>query len=171
MKLKLKGCCFNTLDKIQIELQAVLDIPQKETFHNALEVWRRCWDGYVCSHGGCFEGDHNQIYWVFFFSFRTSLGTFCAPSRILVIWRLTVELVPFQLEKHVTVDLPTPVPTGWLYKRLKDKHVDNNLCMKKELRADPEESGNESFRQNSERKKKFKIENQKAVFFFFLPWT
>lgn len=43
IKLKMKEHHFNTLDDIQMELQAVLDDDlQEKDIHNACEVWEMC---------------------------------------------------------------------------------------------------------------------------------
>lgn len=42
MKLKMKGCCFDTVDEKQMELQTVLHCLQKKDFYSVPGVWKRC---------------------------------------------------------------------------------------------------------------------------------
>jgi hypothetical protein len=41
MKLKLKGCRFDTIDKIQVESLVVLDTLTEKDFQEAFQKWRR----------------------------------------------------------------------------------------------------------------------------------
>jgi hypothetical protein len=50
MKLKLKGCRFETNEEIQAELQRVLDTLTEEDFQEVFQKWRRWWD--CCLHAG-----------------------------------------------------------------------------------------------------------------------
>jgi hypothetical protein len=57
MKLKLKGCRFDTIEEIQAELQRVLHTLTEKNFQETFQKWRRWWD--LCLHAGgnYFEGD------------------------------------------------------------------------------------------------------------------
>jgi hypothetical protein len=54
MKLKLKGCRFDTLEEIQAKSQRVLDTLTEKDFQEVFQKWRR-----QCLHvgGNYFEGD------------------------------------------------------------------------------------------------------------------
>lgn len=58
MKLKLKGCCFDTKDEIQTELQVVFNSSRKD-FCSVLEVWKKCRDCSVYSRENYFQRDGN----------------------------------------------------------------------------------------------------------------
>jgi hypothetical protein len=57
MKLKLKGCWFDTIEEIQAEMQKVLDTLTEKAFQEAFQKWRRWWDWCLHSGGNYFEGD------------------------------------------------------------------------------------------------------------------
>ena len=50
MKLKLKGCRFDTIEEIQAETQEVLDTLTERDFQEAFQKWRQRWDR--CLHAG-----------------------------------------------------------------------------------------------------------------------
>jgi hypothetical protein len=52
MKLKLQGC-----QKIQAELQGVLDTVTEKDFQEALKKWRKHWDRCLHAGGNHVEGD------------------------------------------------------------------------------------------------------------------
>jgi hypothetical protein len=54
MKLKLKGCRFDTIEEIQAEFQKVLDTLN---FQEEFQKWRRWWDRCLHPGGNCFEVD------------------------------------------------------------------------------------------------------------------
>lgn len=56
MKLKQKGCLFDTINEIQMEAGAILNDLLEEYFYSAFAVWKRCWNW--CIHS---EGDGNLI--------------------------------------------------------------------------------------------------------------
>jgi hypothetical protein len=60
MKLKLKGCQFDTIEEVQAEAQRVLDTLIEKDFQKAFQQWRRRWD--QCLHAGrnYFDGDDSQ---------------------------------------------------------------------------------------------------------------
>lgn len=55
VKLKQRGCHFNTLDDIQ------KDNLEEKDFCSALESWKKCWDRCVFFQGEYFEGDCDLI--------------------------------------------------------------------------------------------------------------
>jgi hypothetical protein len=57
MKLKLKGCRFDTTEEIQAESQRVLDNVTEKDFQEAFQKWRRQWDRLLHAGGNYFEGD------------------------------------------------------------------------------------------------------------------
>jgi hypothetical protein len=60
LKLKLKGCWFDTIEEIQAELQRVLDTLTEKDFQEPFKKWRRRWDRCLCAGGNYFEGDGGQ---------------------------------------------------------------------------------------------------------------
>jgi len=60
MKLKLKGCWFDTKKEIQAESQRVLHTLTEKDFHEAFQKWRRRWDWCLHAGGNYFEGDGGQ---------------------------------------------------------------------------------------------------------------
>jgi hypothetical protein len=57
MKLKLKGSWFDTTEKIQAELQKVLDTLTEKDFQEVFQTWRRRWDQCLRAEGNYFKGD------------------------------------------------------------------------------------------------------------------
>jgi hypothetical protein len=55
MKIKLKGLRFYTVEKIQVEMQMVLNTLTKKHFQDAFQKWQKCWDRSVHSQGDYFE--------------------------------------------------------------------------------------------------------------------
>jgi hypothetical protein len=60
MKLKLKGCRFDTTEEIQTESQRVLDTLTEKGFQAVFQKWRRRWDRCLHAGGNYFEGDGGQ---------------------------------------------------------------------------------------------------------------
>jgi hypothetical protein len=60
MKLKLKGCQFDTIEEIQAESQRVPDTLIEKDIQEVFQKWRRWWDR--CLHVGrnYFEGDSGR---------------------------------------------------------------------------------------------------------------
>jgi hypothetical protein len=56
MKLKQKGCQFDTTEEIQAKSQTVLDTLTEKDFHEAFQKWRRWWDQCLHAGGNYFEG-------------------------------------------------------------------------------------------------------------------
>jgi hypothetical protein len=59
MKLKLKGCRFDTIEEIQFESQRVLDTLTKDS-QEAFQKWKRRWDRCLNARGNYFEGDGSR---------------------------------------------------------------------------------------------------------------
>jgi predicted SprT family Zn-dependent metalloprotease len=57
MKLKLKGCHFDTIEEIQSKSQTVLDTLTEKYFQEAFQRWMRWWNRCVHAGGNYFEGD------------------------------------------------------------------------------------------------------------------
>jgi hypothetical protein len=57
MKLKLKGCQFDTIEEIHAESQRVLDTLTEKYLREAFQKWRRRWDWRLHVGGNYFEGD------------------------------------------------------------------------------------------------------------------
>jgi len=60
MKLKLKGCWFDTIEEIQAESYSVLDTLTEKDFQEAFQKWRRRWDRCLHVGGNYFEGDSGR---------------------------------------------------------------------------------------------------------------
>jgi predicted acetyltransferase len=60
MKLKLKGCWFDTIEEIQAESQRVLDTVTEKDLQEAFHKWRRRWDWCLRAGGNYFEGDGDR---------------------------------------------------------------------------------------------------------------
>jgi hypothetical protein len=56
LKSTLKGCCFDTINKIQKNSTDEFAIP-KEAFQKAFQSWQKHWKRCVASEGNYFEGD------------------------------------------------------------------------------------------------------------------
>ena len=57
LKMKLKGRRFQTLEEIQAEVQAVLNMLRENDLNECFKNWQRCWDLCHASEGDYFEGD------------------------------------------------------------------------------------------------------------------
>jgi hypothetical protein len=57
LKSTLKGCCFNTFDKIQKNSTKELFTIPKEVFQKAFQSWQKHWQRCVAREGNYFEGD------------------------------------------------------------------------------------------------------------------
>jgi len=57
LKLKLKGLRFQTLEEIQAESQAILNMLRENEFQECFKNWQHCWDHCQTSEGDYFEGD------------------------------------------------------------------------------------------------------------------
>jgi hypothetical protein len=57
MKLKLKGCQFDTSEELQAGSQRVLDTLTEKDFQEVFKKWSRQWDRYLHVGGNYFEGD------------------------------------------------------------------------------------------------------------------
>jgi hypothetical protein len=57
MKLKLKGCQFDTIEEIQAKSQRVLDTLIEKNFQEAFQKWRGRWDRCLHAGGNYFKGD------------------------------------------------------------------------------------------------------------------
>jgi len=60
MKLKLKGCRFDTIEEIEAESQRVLETLTKKDFQEAFQKWRRHWDRRLHAGGNYFGGDSDR---------------------------------------------------------------------------------------------------------------
>jgi len=57
MKLKPKGCQFDTIEEIQAKSPRVLDTLIGKDFQEAFQKWRRRWDRCLHAGGNYFEGN------------------------------------------------------------------------------------------------------------------
>jgi hypothetical protein len=57
MKLKLKGCRFDTIKEIKTESQRVVDTLREKYFQETFQNWRRRWDRYLHAGENNLEGD------------------------------------------------------------------------------------------------------------------
>jgi hypothetical protein len=57
LKIKLKGHCFDTIEVIEAELQAVLNTLTEHVFQDAFKKWQKHWERCVCAEGDYFEAD------------------------------------------------------------------------------------------------------------------
>jgi hypothetical protein len=57
LKSTLKGCCFDTTDKIQKNSTNELFAIPKEVFQKVFQRWQEHWERFVASEGNYFEGD------------------------------------------------------------------------------------------------------------------
>ena len=55
--MELKGRRFQTLEEIQVDLQAVLNTLRENDFQECFKNWQRHWDRCQASEGDYFEGD------------------------------------------------------------------------------------------------------------------
>jgi hypothetical protein len=57
MKLRLKGCHFDTTEEIHAESQEVIDTLIFENFQGCMKSWGKRWDRCIHAHGNYFAGD------------------------------------------------------------------------------------------------------------------
>jgi hypothetical protein len=60
LKIKLKGCCFDTIEVIEAESQAMLNNLTEHNFQDAFKKWQKCWEWCICVEGDYFKGDGGQ---------------------------------------------------------------------------------------------------------------
>jgi hypothetical protein len=60
LKLKLKGRCFDAIEVIEAELQAVLNTLTEHDFQDAFKKLRKRWERCIHAKGDYFEGDGGQ---------------------------------------------------------------------------------------------------------------
>jgi hypothetical protein len=60
LKVKLKGCHFDTLEMIKAESQAVLNTFTEHYFQDAFKKWQKHREWYIPAEGDYFEGDGDQ---------------------------------------------------------------------------------------------------------------
>jgi hypothetical protein len=56
MKLKLKGCRFDTTEMIYAKSQEVIDTLTFDNFQGCMKSWEKRWDPYINSQGDYCEG-------------------------------------------------------------------------------------------------------------------
>lgn len=57
MKFKLKGCRFDTVEEIQLELQKVLDRLKERDFQGVFQALQMHWERCIAVQGDYFKGD------------------------------------------------------------------------------------------------------------------
>jgi hypothetical protein len=57
MKLRLKGCRFDTTEEIHAETQEVIDTLTFENFQGCMKSWETGWDHCIHAQGDYFEED------------------------------------------------------------------------------------------------------------------
>jgi hypothetical protein len=57
LKIKLKGCRFDTTEVIEAESQAVLNTLTEHNFQDAFKKWQKHWEQCIHAEGDYFEGD------------------------------------------------------------------------------------------------------------------
>jgi hypothetical protein len=60
LKIKLKGCPFDTIEVIAAETQVVLNILAEHDFQDAFKKWQKRWERCIRAEGDYFEGDGGQ---------------------------------------------------------------------------------------------------------------
>jgi hypothetical protein len=60
LKVKLKGCRFDTTEVIDAESQAVLNTLTEHDFQDAFKKWQKHWEQCIRVEGDYFEGDGGQ---------------------------------------------------------------------------------------------------------------
>jgi hypothetical protein len=60
MKLRLKGCRFDTTEEILAETQEVVDTLTFENFQGCMKSWETRWDRCIHARGDCFEGNNGN---------------------------------------------------------------------------------------------------------------
>jgi hypothetical protein len=60
LKIKLKGCHFDTIEMIEAESQAVLKTLTEHDFQDAFKKWQRRWEWCIRAEGDYFEGGGGQ---------------------------------------------------------------------------------------------------------------
>jgi hypothetical protein len=60
LKIKLKGCHFDTNEVTEAESQVVLNTLTEHNFHDAFKNWWKRWERWIRGEGDYFEGDSGQ---------------------------------------------------------------------------------------------------------------
>jgi len=60
MKLKLKGRCFDSIEKIQTVSQHTMKTLTQNDFQQCFRTWEFRWDSYIVAEGDYFEGDGEE---------------------------------------------------------------------------------------------------------------
>jgi hypothetical protein len=60
LKIKLKGHHFDTIEVIESELQAVLNILTGHDFWGAFRIWQKLWERCIHAEGDYFKDDGGQ---------------------------------------------------------------------------------------------------------------
>jgi hypothetical protein len=60
LKIKLKGCRFDTIEAIEAESQAVLNTLTELNFQDAFKKWQKHWERCIRAEGYYLEGDSDQ---------------------------------------------------------------------------------------------------------------
>jgi hypothetical protein len=60
LKIKLKGCHFDTTGAIEAESQAVLNTLREHDLQDAFRKWQKCWERCICAEVDFFGGDGCQ---------------------------------------------------------------------------------------------------------------
>jgi hypothetical protein len=58
--MKRKSCCFDTIEVIKTELQAILNTFTEHDFQDAFKKWQKRWERYIHAEGDHFEGEGGQ---------------------------------------------------------------------------------------------------------------
>jgi hypothetical protein len=57
LKIQFKGRHFDTIEMIEAEYQAVLNILTEQNFQDAFKKWQKHWVKFIRAEGDYFEGD------------------------------------------------------------------------------------------------------------------
>jgi hypothetical protein len=60
LKIKLKGCHFDTIQEIEAESQAALNVLTEHDFQNVFKKWQRHWERCTRAEGDYIKGDGGQ---------------------------------------------------------------------------------------------------------------
>jgi hypothetical protein len=60
LKIKLKGCHFDTIEVIKADLQAVLNTLTEHGFQDPFKKWQKCWEWSIHVERDYFKGDDSQ---------------------------------------------------------------------------------------------------------------
>jgi histone-lysine N-methyltransferase SETMAR len=60
LKMKLRGCCFDTTEVIEAELQTGLNTLTEYDFQDAFKKWQKHWGWCIHAERDYFEGDVGQ---------------------------------------------------------------------------------------------------------------